>query len=132
MSVFSFNKTTLPQAEHLSNGEQAEVLAEIFLKQQGLTTIDKNFRSKGGEIDRVMLDSKTVVFVEVRLRQHHQVGAAESVNIHKQRKIINAAKLFLLKHKQYQNVPCRFDVIALDSLELNRIDWIKDAFQVQE
>ena len=130
MNLFSFKTSQPPQ--HLAKGLQAEKLAEKFLQGKGLKTIINNFSIKGGEIDSIMLHHDTLVFVEVRLREHQQVTAAESVSIHKQRRIIKAAKMFILKHNKYQQLPCRFDVVALDKLDCNHIDWIQDAFQVQE
>ncbi len=132
LNIFSFNKQKNSIPEHLSKGIQAERIAENYLLEKGLTLVSQNFSFKGGEIDRIMLHHNTLVFIEVRLREHQQVTAVESVTVHKQRRLIKAAKLFLLENPKFQQYPCRFDVVALDKLEQNRIDWIVDAFQLQE
>ncbi len=132
--VFNFLKNNKDNSKKdlSSIGAEAEALSEKFLKKNGLKLIERNFNCRLGEIDRIMQHGDTLVFVEVRLRQHQQVSAAETVNIHKQRRLIKAAKYFLLNNNHYQDYPCRFDVIALDGLHESRIDWIKDAFQLQE
>lgn len=124
-SLFKQQKT-----DKISQGDRAESLAEDFLSQQKLILIQANFRTKVGEIDRIMLDMDTLVFVEVRYRKNHQVSPLESVDIFKQRKLIKTAKLFLIKYPQYENYPCRFDVVGLNKLNFSSIIWVKDAFQL--
>jgi len=114
----------------LNPGVEAENLAQKFLEKNNLQCIHKNYYTRLGEIDRIMLDDNLLIFVEVRLRSNRQVSALESVDKFKQRKIIKAAQYFLLENKQYQNFPCRFDVIALKQLSLDKIIWVKDAFQI--
>ncbi len=113
-------------------GDNAENLAEDFLVRKKFKLIQANFRTKMGEIDRIMLDSRTLVFVEVRYRKNSQVSPIESVDIIKQRKLIKTAKLFLLKYPQYEHYPCRFDVVGLKDLNFSSIIWVKDAFQLEE
>ena len=106
-------------------GENAEKIACEFLVSKGLKLVEKNFRVKGGEIDLIMLEKKVLVFVEVRLRSKNNFGgAAASVDFKKQRRIILAAKSYLMK---LQNIPeCRFDCVVFegDSAPV----WIKGAF----
>ncbi len=116
----------------LSLGDRAEDLAEEFLLQQKLKLIRANFNTKIGEIDRVMLDQDTLVFVEVRYRKNHQVSPLESVDYFKRKKLIKTARLFLLKYPQYQHYPCRFDVVGLKELNFSSICWVKDAFRLEE
>ncbi len=112
-------------------GQQGERLAERYLKQQGLRLIERNSRYRSGEIDLVMLDRRTLVFVEVRLRKHFQYGsAAETVDIKKQRKLTKAAGLWLSHNSRFSNADCRFDVLAIDtSTESAEYLWYKDAFR---
>lgn len=113
------------------DGDTAEALAVAHLEQAGLQIIERNFRVRGGEIDCVARDKNMLIFVEVRYRQHQQFGgAAGSINLHKQQRIIHAAQLYLLKHPRFADVPCRFDCILLDQLQSAQIEWIKDAFQL--
>lgn len=114
-------------------GKDAEKHAETFLKNKKLTLISRNFSCRFGEIDLIMLEKKTLVFIEVRLRRNKSYGgAANSVTTGKQTKIIKTAQLFLSQHTRYQNYICRFDVIAYeyDSAPDNPM-WYKDAFIVQ-
>lgn len=112
-----------------ARGAQAELLAEHFLQARGLVCIERNYRCAAGEIDLIMREGNTVVFVEVRLRSNRYfVQAAESVNYRKQHKITRAAQHFLLTRKLTDKVPCRFDVIALDSMNADGIEWIPSAF----
>lgn len=115
--------------DHLEKGQEAETLAAQFLEAQGLQFIERNFRCKLGEIDLIMRDASTLVFVEVRLRSNRFFAqAAESVNWQKQRKLINTAQLYLQQHKLVDKVSCRFDVIAIDNNQIKKSDWIRDAF----
>ena len=111
-------------------GRQAEDLALSFLRKQGLTPVARNYRSKRGEIDLVMQDNDTIVFIEVRYRKQARFGAAaESVDARKQAKLASTALYFLQKFPRWQKQPARFDVIAVTAnLNDAGIEWIKDAF----
>lgn len=113
-------------------GKEAEAQALTFLVHQGLTLIDRNYRLRGGEIDLILREQQTLVFVEVRLRQNRSFGgAAASVDQRKQQKIIKTAEHFLMTHPDYQQLDCRFDVIAFElSPERHPPLWYKDAFRV--
>ncbi len=111
-------------------GAASEDQARCYLENHGLKTLNRNFRTRRGEIDLVMLDSDTLVFVEVRYRRGNRFGsAAESVTHTKQQRISSAAKQFLLSQKQWSRHPCRFDVVAISGSGPVPIDWIKDAFR---
>jgi putative endonuclease len=107
-------------------GHIAETQAEKLLQQNGLTTRTKNFSSRYGEIDLIMDDQDTLVFVEVRTRKNANYGsAAETVNITKQGKIIKTAQFYLINNK-LQNKNCRFDVVSITA---GNVEWIKQAFE---
>lgn len=113
------------------SGKDAEKQAENFLKLKKLKLVQRNFHSRYGEIDLIMLDRKTLVFIEVRLRSSSDFGnAAESVTIQKQRKIITTAQYFLSRYSEFSNRICRFDVIAFnsDAADVKPV-WYKDAFR---
>ena len=115
-----------------SVGFDAERLAEKYLKRQGLVPVTQNFRCRLGEIDLVARDGRCVVFVEVRFRGAGSFSRAGlSVDIHKQRKLIRTAALYISKRPQFANSVMRFDVIAIDASESGEttIEWIKDAFR---
>lgn len=106
-------------------GDAAEDTALAHLRRHGLQLVERNFRCKGGEIDLVMRDGATLVFVEVRARASaSHGGAAASVTPAKQRRLIVAAQVFL--QGQAFPPPCRFDVIGLDG---ERLEWLRNAIE---
>lgn len=106
-------------------GEAAEDRALQYLQQQGLSLVERNFRCKGGEIDLVMQERNTLVFVEVRKRADNRYGgAAASVTARKQARLILAAHIFLQRYGMPP--PCRFDVMAMDGDAMN---WLKNAIE---
>ena len=109
-------------------GGEKERLACAYLQDKGLHLLERNYRCRRGEIDMVMREADTLVFVEVRFRASARFGTpAETVDLRKQRKLAAAASHYLQRNPT--NLPCRFDVIALNGT--NRIDWIRDAFNVE-
>lgn len=90
--------------------------ARVFLEQQGLRFVAANQAFKGGELDLIMQDGQTVVFVEVRQRKSNRFGSAvESIDYRKQQKWQNAANMWLLKQNQsLETANCRFDVVAFE------------------
>ncbi len=113
------------------SGQAAEALARQFLEQRGLRLLAQNWRCRLGELDLVMLDSDTVVFVEVRYRRYSAWGgAAESVDARKREKLSRAAQHFLQQESRWARYPCRFDVIAItaDSQAPAPLNWIQNAF----
>lgn len=111
-------------------GRSAERLAESYLAGRGLATLARNHRCPGGEIDLVMQDGATLVFVEVRLRAHPGFGgAAGSVDRRKQARIARCAEHYLQRHRGAGDCDCRFDVVALrPDGEQYDVSWIRDAF----
>jgi putative endonuclease len=112
-------------------GSDAEQQALQYLLRQGLALVRQNFRTRRGEIDLILRDGNCLVFVEVRYRAANQFSRAGlTVDIHKQRKLIRTAAVFLAKQGQFTNSVCRFDVVAIDADKQGKqsIEWIKDAF----
>jgi putative endonuclease len=109
-------------------GQQNEDLALRFLQQKGLTLIQRNYRSRLGEIDLVMKDKEHTVFVEVRFRSSSQFGGALlSVDRRKQTKLIKCAQQYIANDSSNQGF--RFDVIAISpSCGQHEIQWITNAF----
>jgi len=112
-------------------GQWAEQAALEHLARHKLRLVARNFNVRGGELDLVMLDGVTLVFVEVRLRSAGGlVGAVESVSISKQRRLIHAAQCFLAAHTEHAARPCRFDVVGIQhSNTAQTLDWQKNAFE---
>ena len=108
-------------------GDTWETTARHWLESKGLRFIAANVRGRGGEIDLIMKDGQVIVFVEVRFRQSSRFGgAAASVTLAKQHKLLQTAHLWLARHNgSFDTVDCRFDVIAFTG---NEIEWLKNAF----
>jgi len=115
-------------------GQAAEQLAMQFLHHQGLVTVARNVRWRGGEIDLICLDGETLVFVEVRLRSNTRFGgAAESISSDKRRRVITTAQWWLNGlGRSHADRVCRFDALLLDRPEENHIRWIQNAFTMDE
>lgn len=91
------------KAAHLIRGEGAEEQAYNFLISKGLKPIYRNYRCKLGELDLIMPDNQTLVFIEVRYRKTDQYGsAAESITKTKQSRIIAATHIYLSSQKNRQ------------------------------
>jgi putative endonuclease len=105
-----------------AQGRNWEQTALLHLKRQGLTRVEENFRCKGGEIDLIMRDGATLVFVEVRQRANvGHGGAAASITPAKIRRLVRAAEFYLLRFPV--TPPCRFDVVAIDGEQL---EWLQN------
>ena len=113
-----------------ATGAGFESAARARLEAAGLRTIAVNARYRVGEIDLVMREGDTIVFVEVRYRRGHDFGgSAMSVDAIKQRKLVLAAQCFLAAQPALAKHPCRFDVVAVEgTTDQPRIEWIRDAF----
>lgn len=115
-----------------SIGDAGEARALVHLQRQGLALVERNYRvargpgAPGGEVDLVMRERDgTLVFVEVRQRRSAVAGgAAASIQAGKQRRIVHAARHYLLRFASPP--PCRFDVVAIDGASL---EWLRGAFE---
>ena len=109
----------------MKDGAQAEQRAAQYLRQHGLKPVAQNFRGRFGEIDLIMRDGATLVFIEVRLRRNANFGgAAASIDARKQQRIIRTAQQFLASLAHIP--PCRFDAVLIDD---HGIQWLKNAFE---
>ena len=109
-------------------GDAAEDAALAHLRERGLRLLQRNYRTPGrggGEIDLIMRSSDgTLVFVEVRRRSSvSHGGAAASVGAMKRRRIVFAARHYLMRLREPP--PCRFDVVTV---EPSGIEWLQAAF----
>lgn len=113
-------------------GAAFEQRACAELQRAGLKLLARNYTTRYGELDLVMLDRDTVVFVEVRHRVSNARGdAAASINTSKQAKLIRTAELWLAQHTRYAQHACRFDVMSYDGLaDRTTAQWLKNAFEV--
>ena len=115
------------QLSRKQTGAAWELKARRWLEGKGLRFIAANVTARGGEIDLIMKEGQITVFIEVRFRQSsHFGGAAASVTLAKQRKLLHTAHLWLARHNgSFDTVDCRFDVVAFTG---NDIEWFKNAF----
>lgn len=121
-------RTSRPrQLTSKQTGDAWESAARDWLQSKGLHFIAANVHERGGEIDLIMREGNTIVFVEVRYRRSAQFGgAAASVIRSKQHKLLQTARLWLARHNgSFDTVDCRFDVLAFTG---NDVEWFKDAF----
>ncbi|MFJ3315124.1 YraN family protein [Herbaspirillum huttiense] len=106
-------------------GDEGEDHALAYLQAQGLQLVQRNFRCKGGEIDLILREGSTIVFVEVRARASSAYGgAAASVTPPKQRRLLVAAQVWL--QGQARLPACRFDVVTLEG---GRLQWLRNAIE---
>ncbi|MEP6634048.1 MAG: YraN family protein [Luteimonas sp.] len=117
-----------------ARGALVEIAARDYLSRAGLRQVAANAAYRGGELDLVMRDGDTLVFVEVRYRRDPRFGGgAASIDANKRRKLIHAAQSFLQAHRQFSTSPCRFDVIdASGDPDHPTIEWLRDAFRADD
>ena len=105
-------------------GDLAEERAASFLASRGMRIVERNFRTRFGEIDLIASDGPTLVFVEVRMRSADRFGGSlESIDSRKRSRLVAAANGYL--RRIGREPPCRFDVVTLDAGEPI---WIRAAF----
>ena len=108
-----------------SIGAAYEEKAAAFLAEQGLEILDRNFRTREGEIDIVAREGAVLVIVEVKYRSSGRYGTAlEAVTRSKQRQLRHMAGVYL-SERMDRGCPVRFDVIGFTE---GRIRWIRGAF----
>jgi putative endonuclease len=122
-----------------ARGAAIEAAAHAYLRTAGLSDVATHANYRVGELDLVMFDGNgrdggALVFVEVRYRQDPRFGGgAASVNASKRRKLVHAAQMFLLAHREYANAPCRFDVVEADGdPDAPNLTWLRDAFRADD
>lgn len=108
-------------------GEAIECLASKMVAAAGCTIIERNYYAPCGEIDLIASDGDVLVFIEVKYRKRSSFGGAlASISTGKQQKLVKTARHYLVSHKKYDKIPCRFDVICVEGN--GQINWIKNAF----
>lgn len=124
----------MPAASTRSRGAQVEAATREHLIRAGLVPVAANANYRFGELDLVMRDGATLVFVEVRYRADDRFGGgAQSITHAKRRKLVQAASAFLMSHPRWADAACRFDVVdASGDVEHPRLTWIRDAFRADD
>jgi len=108
-------------------GLRGENTAEAWLtREKGMVCLERRYRAKAGEIDLIMLEGETVVFVEVKTRKNAAPGTGlAAVDARKQRRIAGGAQLYLMK-KGWLNRQIRFDLVEING---EQVLHIPNAFQ---
>lgn len=107
-------------------GSLYEEKALLYLQENGFTILERNFRTKVGEIDIIAIKNNILRFIEVKYRNNDDFGhPLYAVSKSKQSKIYKAAQFYMNIHKDYYDVPCSFDVISIQG---NNIEYIFNSF----
>lgn len=121
-------------SERRRRGDAVESAAREHLLRAGLRAVAANASYRQGELDLVMLDGETLVFVEVRYRGSNAYGGgAASIDAGKRRRLVRAAQIFLASHRGHAGCACRFDVVeASGDPQAPTLHWLKDAFRADD
>ena len=116
------------------SGAYWEQRARQLIVSRGATVIARNYTSRFGKIDLIVLDRDRLAFIEVRYRSRSNFGSAlASVSPVTQQKVLMTAQMFLASHENYYNRYCRFDIIAFDGPRGSvSAQWLKGAFGLAE
>jgi len=113
-----------------SLGPLGEALAEERLRTLGYAILDRNWRTREGEIDIVAKEGEVIVFVEVRARRTRTFGLPEeSITPQKQERLMKTALAYLEENKLYE-MDCRFDLIALECSKGGEVVRMEHYFDV--
>lgn len=117
--------------DRAATGLRWEEAASAYLARHGVETLLRRYRCRLGELDLVCRDGATLVVVEVRARRSDGlVSALASIDARKRRRIVQATRHLLMRHRQWHGKALRFDVVAVEGIELPEPElvWIKAAF----
>ncbi|QCR37329.1 YraN family protein [Nissabacter sp. SGAir0207] len=116
--------------ESRKTGTQYEQQARRHLERAGLRFEAANVTVRGGELDLIMRDHATWVFVEVRYRRNAAFGdAADSITRQKRQRLLYAARVWLAgRQASFDTAPCRFDVVAITG---EHLAWLPNAFTAE-
>ena len=114
---------------HRGFGQRLERSAERVLRRQGLRTLARNYERRTGELDLVMLDGNTLVFVEVRFRGAGAwTSGIGSIDPGKRQRIARTAELYRRDHPEHRLRAVRFDVVSGSKKDYRvHWDWIRNA-----
>lgn len=110
-------------------GNQGEEIARALLERNGLRFVASNYSCDMGEIDLIMRDGDSWVFIEVKCRSNEQFATVvEQITPAQCQRIRRCAQLFLLQQQLNEHVtPMRFDVVAI-VIDFDHAQWLQDAF----
>jgi putative endonuclease len=122
----------MPMVDDKEFGKKGEELAARYLSRRGYRILEKNYRSRAGELDIVAMDGKTLVFVEVKSRRSNAFGSpGDAVNARKRRQMERVALAYMTENKK-DGLHCRFDVVGITAAATGEpeVELVKDAFEV--
>lgn len=124
----------MPEASRTAAGRAAEDLALAYLEKRRLTLVERNFRSRFGEIDLIMREENRIIFVEVRSRTSGAfLDPVESIGHAKRDRLLKTCWAFMQKTPGADDYDWRFDVVTLTGSGRRRnIEWLRDAFQATD
>ena len=118
------------QSQRQKVGQAGEDIACDYLKKKGFQILNRNFRTKWGELDIVALSKKTLVFVEVKTLQKTLDRPSEflpedEITPHKANQLRTMSQIYLSANKLPQDTACQIDIIAIELLDNNQISEIR-------
>ncbi|NOU10217.1 MAG: YraN family protein [Nitrospira sp.] len=115
-------------------GQASEMQAEQFLVAKGYRILDRNVRTRLGELDLVADDHGVVVFVEVKGRTTDAFGGALLAVDHRKRVKLTKLATQYLAQRHWSDKVCRFDVVLVQgrASDQGRIEHLQNAFDVAE
>lgn len=121
-------------SDFLKLGERGEALAWNFLKKMGYAILEKNYRTRFGEIDVIAVKDDSLIFIEIKTRRNHHFGLpAEAVDWRKRQKMIRVAESYL-QQKKMENREARFDILSItwDGTTEPHFEILDNAFSLEE
>ena len=120
----------MPADPRRERGARGEALASALLEERGYRILARNLRAGRNEIDVVALEGGALCFVEVRSRSGDRFGrAVESVDRHKRKRLVTAAREALHQQRWPTHRSVRFDVVGVDlSIDPPALELIRNAF----
>lgn len=121
-------------SDFLGLGVRGEALAWNFLRKQGYSILEKNYRTRFGEVDVIARKEGILVFLEVKTRRDHRFGfPEESVDWKKRQKLARVAEAYL-QTSRLEHRPARFDILSVtwNGRSEPHFSLIEDAFTAGE
>ena len=111
-------------------GNKGEEAVCSWLKGRGFEICERNFAVRSGEVDIIAQKDEVLAFVEVKTRKHNYFATSTVVTVSKQRKIISAAKMYIVKNNIQEDMVFRFDVatVTIEGQE-HFVEYLEDAFR---
>ena len=121
-------------SDYLGLGPRGEALAWNFLRKRGYSILEKNYRTRFGEIDVIATKERAIVFLEVKTRRNHRFGLPEeAIDWRKRDRMIRMAEAYL-QSKKLENREARFDILSItwDGVGEPQFALFENAFALDE